>query len=265
MRYYKPIEIARELGISTSALRHYESWGIVPAPPRGANGYRLYTREHLAWFRCLRAMYAGFGSSVTSEALRHIQTGDMDAAFWLVAREQAELHREKQLADRTLALLRSPHLPIAEGMSAKTRMTIGEAAAIAGVRTSAIRHWEKEGLLTPIRDPENGYRYYTPTHVRQILLIRTLRTTVYFLQHMKALVEAVEQQSVGKARLAVENAIQRIHELGRRQFYGVYQLVELCRELGLMPAKGPGEPYAQPHWQLDAPDVDADAKPDGQP
>ncbi|GAE05615.1 transcriptional regulator, MerR family [Paenibacillus sp. JCM 10914] len=44
MQYYKPIEIAKELHISTSALRHYESWGVVPAPERDKNGYRLYTR-----------------------------------------------------------------------------------------------------------------------------------------------------------------------------------------------------------------------------
>lgn len=28
MKHYRPIDIARELNISTSALRHYESWGL---------------------------------------------------------------------------------------------------------------------------------------------------------------------------------------------------------------------------------------------
>lgn len=60
MHYLKPKDIAKELQISTSALRHYESWGVVPSPERSENGYRLYTQTHLAYFRCLRAMF-GFG------------------------------------------------------------------------------------------------------------------------------------------------------------------------------------------------------------
>ena len=251
MLYYKPIEIARELHISTSALRHYESWGIVPPPERSSKGYRLYTEKHRAYFRCLRAMFAGFGAAVTSEVLMKIQAGDMDAAFWLVNKEQAALFEEKNAADRTLDFLQSPELPVNTGRRAKTRMTIGEAADRTGVRASAIRHWEKEGLLVPERDPESGYRLYTQTHIRQILLIRTLKSTVYYLEHIKELVQAVEHQSFEKAKRVAENALQRIHERGRRQFYGVHQLVELCIEVGLMPAEGLGDPYAPPELQLE--------------
>ncbi|RIX51430.1 MerR family transcriptional regulator [Paenibacillus nanensis] len=251
MEYYKPVEIARELHISTSAMRHYEAWGIVPPPERGANGYRLYTRTHRAYFRCLRAMFAGFGTAVTSEALRYIQAGDMDAAFWLVNREQAALYQEKEAADKTLSLLQSPDPPIPPGRKPKSRMTIGEAAELAGVRASAIRHWEKEGLIIPERDPDNGYRLYTPTHLRQILLIRTLRGTVYFLEHMKELVQAVEHQSFEKAKRVAVKALRRIHERGQRQFYAVHQLVELCKEVGLMPAEGLGNPYTAQDLQMD--------------
>ncbi|MEF3303427.1 TioE family transcriptional regulator [Paenibacillus sp. GYB003] len=234
MRHYKPIEIARQLHISTSALRHYESWGVVPIPERGANGYRLYTDVHLAYFRCLRAMFPGFGVSVTCTALRHVQNGDMDAALWLVNKEQAVLQQEKTAADHTLELLRNPDLPVAPSKKQKNRMTIGEVADITGVQTSAIRHWEKEGLLAPERDPENGYRIFTPVHVRQILLIRTLRRTVYFLDQMKEIVHAVEHHSIEKAKKVAEDALLSIHRRNRRQFYGAYQLVELCKVLGLM-------------------------------
>jgi len=57
----RPIDIARKLNISTSALRHYEDWGIIPPVERGANGYRVYTEVHVAYFECIRAMNAGFG------------------------------------------------------------------------------------------------------------------------------------------------------------------------------------------------------------
>ncbi|GIO34625.1 MULTISPECIES: TioE family transcriptional regulator [Paenibacillus] len=237
MRYYKPIEIARELFISTSALRHYESWGVVPAPERSKHGYRLYTQVHLAYFRCLRSMFYGFGVGITCKVLRLIQTGDMNEAFWLVNEEQARLQHEKSVAEQTLDLLQNPDLPLVPNGKIKNRMTIGEAAALAGVQPSAIRHWEKEGLITPVRDPENGYRLFTPVHIRQILLIRTLRKTVYFLENMREIVHAVEHQSLEKAKKVTLEALSSIHDRNRKQFYGVHLLVELCIEVGLIDPK----------------------------
>ncbi|UHA72545.1 TioE family transcriptional regulator [Paenibacillus sp. 481] len=237
MQYYKPIEIARELEISTSALRHYESWGVVPAPERGANGYRLYTKVHLAYFRCLRAMFPGFGVKITCDVLRHIQQAEMDIAFWLVNKEQADLQQEKVVAEQTIAFLHKPDIPLFMNKKLKSHMNIGEVATFTDVQQSAIRHWEKEGLLSPERNPENGYRIFTPMHVRQILLIRTLRRTVYFLENMKEIVQAVEHQSIEKAKKLTEDALLTIHYRNRQQFYGVHQLVELCKEVGLMDPK----------------------------
>jgi len=234
MRYYKPIEIAKELRISTSALRHYESWGVVPSPERAKNGYRLYTNVHMAYFRCLRALIPGFGFKLTYDVLRHIQQGEMDQAFWLVNAEQANMHEEKRIADQTLALLQDPHLTSIKDKKIKNLMTIGEVAAITNVQPSAIRHWEKEGLLSPERDPENGYRLYTPVHVRQILLIGSLRRSVYYLEKMKELVQAVEHHSIEKVKEVTEHALIRIHRRNRQQFNGVHKLMELCLEAGLI-------------------------------
>ncbi|MBP1989721.1 TioE family transcriptional regulator [Paenibacillus eucommiae] len=234
MHYFKPIEIARELQISTSALRHYESWGVVPAPARAANGYRLYTKVHVAYFRCLRAMFPGFGVPITCEVLLHIQKADIDTAFWLVNKEQSNLQHEKVVADQTLALLQDPDLPLIANKKLKNNMTIGEVAALTDVQASAIRHWEKEGLLLPGRDPENGYRVFTSMHVRQILLIRTLRRTVYFLENMKEIVQAVEHQNIEQAKKVTEQALLSIHQRNRMQFYGVHQLVLLCKEVELL-------------------------------
>ncbi|AJS58454.1 MerR family transcriptional regulator [Paenibacillus sp. IHBB 10380] len=233
MDYYKPIEIARELNISTSALRHYESWGVIPTPTRAANGYRLYTKVHLAYFRCLRAMFPGFGVAITCNVLRHIQNGDMDTAFWIVNKEQANLQQDKIVADQTLDLLQDTELPLISSKKMKNDMTIGEVATLTNVQESAIRHWEKEGLLSPERDPDNGYRIFTPIHIRQILLIRTLRRTVYFLENMKEIVRAVEHQSIEQAKKVTENALLNIHQRNRQQFYGVHQLVVLCKEVEL--------------------------------
>lgn len=113
-------------------------------------------------------------------------------------------------------------------------MTIGEIAAFTGSAPSAIRHWEKEGLISPERDPENGYRLFSPVDARKILLIRTLRGTVYFLKSMKEIVQAVENQSIDKAKKITEQAISSINERNRQQYLGLHQLIELCKELNLV-------------------------------
>ncbi len=234
MRYYKPVEIAKQLQISTSALRHYESWGVVPAPERAPNGYRLYTDAHLAYFRCLRAMFPGFGVKATCDVLRMIQDGRTDEAFWKVNQEQALLQQEKQAADQTLELLHPLESAPAIHPKTKKSMTIGEVARLAGVAASAIRHWEKEGLLAPDRDPENGYRVFTPQHLRKILLIRTLRSTIYFLKSMKDIVRALDHQSLEHAKKVTEEAIRSIDERNRNQLRGIHRLIELCGTLKLL-------------------------------
>ncbi len=229
MSSYKPIEIARMLGISTSALRHYESWGVVPTPTRAPNGYRLYTDIHLAYFRCLRAMFPGFGVQLSCEALRRVQRGETDDAFWMVNEAQARLRQEKLAAEQTLELLHPlEHEPADLPKARKKRMTIGDAAKLAGVAASAIRHWEKEGLISPDRDPESGYRVFTSGHLCKIRLIRTLRSTVYFLNSMKEIVHALDHQSPEHARKLTEDAIRNLDARLRHQLQGIRRLIELC-------------------------------------
>lgn len=106
-------------------------------------------------------------------------------------------------------------------------MTIGEAAKLTNVQTSAIRHWEKEGLLKAERHPDNGYRMFTPMHIRQILIIRSMRETVYFLEEMKEIVQAVEQHSVDAAERATKRALERLNKRNQLQFSAIKELVNL--------------------------------------
>lgn len=54
-------ELARLAGVSTDTLRHYERKGLIPRPPRGANGYREYPTEALDRVRLVRsALAVGF-------------------------------------------------------------------------------------------------------------------------------------------------------------------------------------------------------------
>ena len=53
--------LARLAGVSTDTLRHYERKGVLPEPPRLANGYRRYPRTALTRVRVVRgALAIGF-------------------------------------------------------------------------------------------------------------------------------------------------------------------------------------------------------------
>lgn len=43
-------------GLSADTIRFYEKRGVLPPPPRRANGYRDYTAEHIATLRLARAL-----------------------------------------------------------------------------------------------------------------------------------------------------------------------------------------------------------------
>jgi DNA-binding transcriptional MerR regulator len=54
-------ELARQCGISTDTLRHYEDVGVLPRPPRTAAGYRQYPPKAAARVQLVRrALAVGF-------------------------------------------------------------------------------------------------------------------------------------------------------------------------------------------------------------
>ena len=54
-------------------------------------------------------------------------------------------------------------------------MKINQVAELAGITSKNIRFYEDQGLITPGRDPQNGYREYTPEDAEQLSRIRLLR------------------------------------------------------------------------------------------
>lgn len=235
----RPIDIARKLNISTSALRHYEDWGIVPPIERAPNGYRIYTDEHIAYFECIRAMLPGYGMGLTSDTMRKLQRGEVDEVLWKVKEAQADLHREKTIADKTVQILETQALDNLDSKGKRKWMTIGEVSAETTIPSSAIRHWEKMGLLTIARDQENGYRKFNSTHLRQILLIRTLRSAVYSLDVINQVIQEVDHNRVDQARKIARDSLQYLNQLNQDQFRGAHYLYRLCRQLKLIELPDP--------------------------
>ena len=46
--FMKISQLENKSGLSRDTIRYYEDIGLLPAPHRSANGYRIYTNDHLA-------------------------------------------------------------------------------------------------------------------------------------------------------------------------------------------------------------------------
>lgn len=230
----RPIDIARKLNISTSTLRRYESWGIVPPAERAANGYRMYTEEHVAYFECIWAMLPGFGRNITKEVLRKVQRKEVDDALWLVNKEQARLHQDKAMAEKTVRILENEEFDKFELVGKRKWMTIGEVSAFVGASSSAIRHWEKEGLISLPRDQGNGYRKFNRTQIRQIQVIRILRSANYPLEIIKQVIQELGHNHIEVARRFARDSLDKLNCINRHQVRGIYYLYRLCSLLELL-------------------------------
>lgn len=184
----KAIEIAKKLGLSTSALRHYESWGIIPPVKRAENGYRIYTKKHEAYFYCIQALNAGFGMDVVKEVMPLLIKGESTEAMWRILREQSRLQEKKHELHQTIAMLEAK-----DQLEDRQNMTIGDIAKEAQISAATIRHWEKEKLLTPARNENNGYRVYCSSDVCAVILISVLQHMVYSLEEVRRLLLEVEK------------------------------------------------------------------------
>jgi DNA-binding transcriptional MerR regulator len=74
--YVRAGELAREAGVSTDTLRHYERKGVLQRPRRSANGYREYPQDALARVLLIRrALAFGFTLDELAQVLHARERG----------------------------------------------------------------------------------------------------------------------------------------------------------------------------------------------
>src|SRR5438270_264036 len=67
-KFWMAGELAREAGVSTDTLRHYERKKVLPRPGRSSNGYRMYPHSALERVALVRRALA-FGFTLDELAL----------------------------------------------------------------------------------------------------------------------------------------------------------------------------------------------------
>jgi DNA-binding transcriptional MerR regulator len=82
------------------------------------------------------------------------------------------------------------------------KLTVGQAARLAGVTAKALRHYDRIGLLRPAAvDPATGYRRYEPEQVEQARLIRRLRAMELPLDEIRRLLDLSTDKEAFRAAL----------------------------------------------------------------
>jgi DNA-binding transcriptional MerR regulator len=234
----RPIDIARKLNISTSSLRHYEEWGMIPKVERSASGYRIYTNEHVAYFECIRAMADGFGIWIVGEVLKKVMAKDVDSAFWLTNQAQSSLHNEKIISEKTMQNIKEASAPLLSQNDEREYLTINEISKETGIPITTIRHWEKVGLITTPRNKENKYRLFYKNHIRQILVIHALKTSMYSytysLDGIKKIIQELDFNDTEKLSKIANDFQKHLNQINHHQVRGVHQLYTLCKKLKLV-------------------------------
>jgi len=113
-------------------------------------------------------------------------------------------------------------------MSPESLLRIGRLAERAGVTTSMLRFYEREGLLRPARRTASGYRLYGAEAERTLLFIRRAQRLGFSLDDIKLVLAGRGRKAIsGKAVVGI--AEQRFLEIERR----LTELLVLRHELEL--------------------------------
>ncbi len=144
---------AHIVGYSTQQVRDLERLGVLPAAERGSNGYRRYQERHIIALRAYRALAAAIGPVPARQMMPTLVDGTLEAAAEKIDDLHALLARSRDQvreASRGLQAVLTD-TDAADVFDDHDSMTISELADALGVRSSALRHWEHEGLVNPDR------------------------------------------------------------------------------------------------------------------
>ncbi|GIL26057.1 MerR family transcriptional regulator [Actinocatenispora comari] len=188
----RPVDLAREHGLSAQAIRNYDEAGVFPPTGRTATGYRRYTPLHAQALRAFLALRRGHGHRTAVEIMHAVNRGDPDSAYRLIDAAHVELGAERdtraEVASALGALSGAPPAP-RHGRP----LTVGELARRLGVHAATLRAWEADGILRPDRDQATGYRQYGPGAVRDAEITRQLRRGGYPLTQVGQFVESLRE------------------------------------------------------------------------
>jgi DNA-binding transcriptional MerR regulator len=202
-------ELARRSGYSVQQVRKLEREGVLPPTGRTSSGYRQFGDLHVHALQAYRALAVALGPVEAKRLLRGIRTAPRDDTLAALDAAHAGLVAERaELATARAAARYIADEPIASA-SPEDSLSVGELATALGMRTSALRHWDAEGLVTPDRDAGVRVRRYSPEQVRLARIVQQLRTTGQSVAAVREFVPALRSGLRGQDLEAAFTARER--------------------------------------------------------
>lgn len=209
-------QVSRASGYSGQQVRDLERLGVIPRADRGSNGYRSYSSLHVRALAAYRGLATAIGPVDARSLLARIwEMSPADAAAEIGAvhvRLAAERRRLLHARD-ALRTIRADADADA-GSDAGAAMTITELAQALGVRSSTLRFWEQEGLVTPRRLTSLQVRLYDPPSIRAVRIVAALRSAGYRIPAVRDLLASLDGADAGEATGRVLQ--QRLDDLAAR-------------------------------------------------
>jgi DNA-binding transcriptional MerR regulator len=212
--YLRTLDLAQAGQISVQQVRNYEANGFIPPAERGPSGYRLYTQKHLVAIKTARSLVGGYGWQRALAIMQAVHRGELSVALALIDERHAELASKRLQFEQTLAALSTlaaQSAPLSPTRHAQ-RLRVGEAAKQMGVQVSALRFWEQQGLLNPVRDKSSRYRLYDEQQMLRLRVVALLRDAGY---GFSAIHLALDELSAGQPEKAIAAVEKRRAEMAR--------------------------------------------------
>ncbi|MEJ1088103.1 MerR family transcriptional regulator [Microbacterium sp. Mu-80] len=190
-RVFTTAELARLVGYSTQQVRDLERLSVLPPTQRTPNGYRRYGPEHEVALRAYRSLAAAIGPVPARALMPTLRTASIDAAAERIDLLHLEIAQQRGRVREALKALHAIVEDSTDAFDESDSMTIGELAEALGVRASALRHWEEQGLLLPHRDERSGARRYASDAIAAARITAALRAGGYPLPPIGRVIELI--------------------------------------------------------------------------
>ncbi len=183
-KYLRTSDLARAVGVHPNTVRLYEAWGYLPPLPRSEAGYRQFNECHLAQMKLARLAfedpYPGRHIRHSLAALvRQAAQGELTAALQAAYAHHTlvlgEIAQSQAASDYLQRWVAGEH----EVDRQVPQLLPGQTAVLLSLTKDTLRHWERSGLISPPRDPQNGYRRYGPKEIGRLRVLRLLTRAGY--------------------------------------------------------------------------------------
>jgi DNA-binding transcriptional MerR regulator len=179
-------------------VRLYVEWGFLAEPGRGANGYRLWTACHLDQMifarQAIHGVWPGHRIRYSVLALvRRAARGDLAGALADAKAHEVLVDEETARAEAAAAFLDGWARGSIKAAAEDEWFNPRQAAQAVCATPGQIRNWERNRLVDTPRDPDTGYRVYSPDEIGRLRVIRALLLAGYSVAAVLRMTTALDR------------------------------------------------------------------------